>query len=160
MILVTTRPLTVEDGKVAAEIFFDAVHNGTADVYSVEQREAWGGSTPNPNGWLHKFNNIEGFAADTGDSMVGFMTLDAEGYIDLAFVKADLSGRGIGQSLYKLIEARAVADGTKRLTTEASKKAKPFFERMGWHVEQEQVVVKKGISLTNFKMSKSLGVAS
>ena len=52
--------------------------------------------------------------------MVGFMTLDTDGYIELAFVRSDLSGRGIGQSLYKLIEARVVADGIERLTTEAS----------------------------------------
>ena len=101
-----------------------------------------------------------GFAADIDGSLAGFMTLDAGGYIDLAFVRANLSGRGIGQSLYKLIEALAIADGIKRLTTEASKKAKPFFIRMGWHVDQEQVVIMKGISLTNFKMSKSLAMNS
>ncbi|MDF1669419.1 MAG: GNAT family N-acetyltransferase [Roseovarius sp.] len=146
----------MEDGEAAAGVFFDAVHNGTADVYSIEQRKAWGGATPNPTGWQNIFENTAGFVADIDGSMVGFMTLDADGYIDLAFVRADLSGRGIGQSLHKLIEARAVADGIKILTTEASKKAKPFFMRMGWHVDQEQVVIKKGISLTNFKMSKSL----
>ena len=52
--------------------------------------------------------------------MVGFMTLDTDGYIDLAFVRSDLSERDIGQSLHKLIEARVVADGIERLTTEAS----------------------------------------
>jgi putative acetyltransferase len=160
MMTITTRPLAMEDGEVAAGIFFDAVHNGTADVYSIEQRTVWGGSAPNPTGWQNRFENTAGFAADIDGSMVGFMTLDADGYIDLAFVRADLSGRGIGQSLYKLIEVRAVADGIKRLTTEASKKAKPFFMRMGWHVDQEQVVVKKGISLTNFKMSKLLAMNS
>ena len=157
---ITTRPLALEDGYVAAEIFFDAVHNGTTDVYSIEQRTAWGGSAPNPNGWQNKFENTMGFAADIDGSLAGFMTLDAGGYIDLAFVRANLSGRGIGQSLYKLIEALAIADGIKRLTTEASKKAKPFFIRMGWHVDQEQVVIMKGISLTNFKMSKSLAMNS
>ena len=156
MMSIITRPLTVEDGEAAAQIFFDAVHNGTTDVYSIEQREAWGESAPNPAGWQHKFKESVGFAADMGDKLVGFMTLDTDGYIDLAFVRPDLSGRGIGRSLYYLIEARAISDGTKRLTTEASKKAKPFFERMGWIVEEEQVVIKKGVSLTNFKMCKSL----
>ena len=160
MMLITTRPLALEDGDTAADIFFDAVHNGTADVYSSEQRKAWGGSAPNPAGWEHKFKDTGGFAADINGSMVGFMTLDADGYIDLAFVRSDMSGRGIGQSLYKLIEGQAVEDGIKRLTTEASKKAKPFFLRLGWQVDQEQVVIKKGTSLTNFKMSKTLEMTS
>lgn len=93
---ISTRPLAPEDGEVAASIFFDAVHNGTADAYSIEQRKAWAGSAPNPIVWQHKFENPAGFAADIDGSMVGFMTLDADGYIDLAFVRADLSGRGIG----------------------------------------------------------------
>ena len=135
MVSVKTRPLTVENGEAAAQIFFDAVRNGTTDVYSIEQREAWDGSAHNPTGWQHKFKATVGFAADLGDKLVGFMTLDTDDYIDLAFVRADLSGRGIGRSLYYLIEAHAISDGTKRLTTEASKKAKPFFERMGWLVQ-------------------------
>ncbi|ASM71210.1 MULTISPECIES: GNAT family N-acetyltransferase [Roseobacteraceae] len=150
------RPLTPEDAETAAEIFFDAVHYGTADVYSLEQRTAWAGRVVNPNGWLRKFENTSGFAADIDDSMVGFMTLDAAGYIDLAFVKAELSGRGIGKLLYRQIEARAKAENLPRLTSEASTKAKPFFMRMGWQVDKEQAVTKNGISLTNFKMSKQL----
>lgn len=156
MMQITTRLLALEDGEAAAGIFFNAVHNGTADVYSIEQRRAWSGSAPNPTGWQHKFENTAGFAADIDGSMVGFMTLDADGYIDFAFVRADLSGRGIGHSLYKLIEARAIANEIEKLTTEASKKAKPFFLRMGWQVDQKQVVIKNSISLTNFKTSKSL----
>lgn len=153
---IITRPLVPEDGEIAAEIFFDAVHHGTTDVYSVEQRIAWGGHAPDTTKWLNKFQNTSGFAADIGGLMVGFMTLDTDGHIDLAFVRTEFSGHGIGKLLYRLIEAQAVASGLKRLTTEASKKAKPFFIRLGWHIDQEQVVVKNGVFLTNFKMSKSL----
>jgi putative acetyltransferase len=160
MMPITIRRLAMEDGAAAADIFFDAVHNGTVDVYSNAQRTAWGGSAPNPVAWQQKFKDIEGFAADIDGSIVGFMTLDIDGYIDLAFVRSDLSGRGIGQSLYQAIEAEAIAQGLKRLTTQASKKAKPFFGHLGWQVDQKQVVIKKGISLTNFKMSKTLGVNS
>lgn len=155
---ITTRPLTPADGERAGNIFFDAVRHGTADVYSLEQRLAWGGKAPNPSGWRQKFQNISGFAAEIDGDMVGFMTLDADGYIDLAFVQSDMVGRGVGRALYDVVEARSVAEGIQRLTTEASKKAKPFFERMGWQVDQEQVVVKNETPLTNFKMSKSLTV--
>ncbi len=158
MMTITTRPLAPEDGTAAASVFFDAVHNGAADVYTIEQRKAWAGNAPNPTLWRHKFENIAGFAADIDGAMVGFMTLDAYGYIDLAFVRADVSGHGIGQSLYTLIEAQAVSTGIKRLTTAASKKAKPFFMRVGWEVDHEQVVIISGVSLTNFKMSKSLAM--
>ena len=99
MMPITTRPLALEECEAGVGIFFDAVHNGTADVYSSEQRKAWDESAPNPTGWQHKFKNTRGFATDIDGSMVGFMTLDTDGYIDLAFVRSDLSERDIGQSL-------------------------------------------------------------
>ncbi len=150
------RPLTAEDGEAAAAIFFDAVHKGTADVYSAAQRRAWAGAAPNPARWRRRFADISGVAAEVDGGMAGFMTLEAEGYIDLAFVRSDLSGRGVGRALYDRIEARARAGGLDRLTVEASKTARPFFERMGWRVDAEQVVVKEGIGLTNYPMSKLL----
>ncbi|KZL05003.1 putative N-acetyltransferase YafP [Pseudovibrio axinellae] len=156
MATVSIRPLSAEDGETAAHIFFDAVHQGAAEFYSIEQRIAWAGSAPNPSGWQIRLCGVSGFAADIDGEMVGFMTLDSDGYIDLAFVRTDASGKGIGQRLYKMIEAQAIQNKTPKLTTHASKKAKPFFERMGWCVDQEQVVTRKGVSLTNFKMFKLL----
>jgi putative acetyltransferase len=136
------RSLAVEDGEIAGEIFFDAVHRGAAEHYTPEERLAWAGASPNPS-------ELDGTPA-------GFMTIDPEGYIDLAFVRSDAAGKGIGWRLYLAIEERAKQLGIVRLTTEASKKAKPFFERQGWTVEHEQVVRKHNVELTNFKMSKQL----
>ncbi|UOA28640.1 GNAT family N-acetyltransferase [Pseudosulfitobacter sp. DSM 107133] len=150
------RTLTPEDGEAAAAVFFDAVHNGTADVYSVEQRRAWAGDAPDPARWRKRFADISGFAAEADGVLGGFMTLDAEGYIDLAFVKAALAGHGVGRALYARIEKQARTEGIAQLTTEASKKARPFFARMGWRVDTEQVVVRNGTALVNYKMSKSL----
>lgn len=150
------RPLTAEDGEAAAAIFFDAVHRGAADVYSAAQRRAWAGAAPSPTRWRKRFADVSGVAAEVNGEMAGFMTLDAAGHIDLAFVRSDLSGRGVGRAIYDRIEARARAEGLARLTTEASKKAKPFFARLGWQVDAEQTVVKDGIRLTNFRMSKPL----
>lgn len=153
---VSIRPLTAEDGEAAAVIFFDAVQSGTADVYSAAQREAWAGQAPDPAKWRSKFERISGFAADVGESMAGFMTMNETGYIDLAFVKTEFAGQGIGQMLYRHIEDSARMMDIGRLTTEASRKAEPFFLRLGWQVDQAQTVFKAGVSLTNFKMSKQL----
>ena len=49
---VTIRSLMPTDGAVAAEVFFDAVHHGAADVYTLEQRKAWAGDAPDPAAWM------------------------------------------------------------------------------------------------------------
>lgn len=153
------RSLTSTDSAEAVQVFFDAIHVGTADVYSEKERIAWAGNEPDTDGWRGRFDNVDGLVAETDGKMLGFMTLDQAGYIDLAFVAPDAMGQGIGRQLYEAIERRAIAARTRRLTTEASMKAKPFFERMGWQVEREQIVVKRNTPLTNFRMYKSLAQA-
>lgn len=154
------RYLSPKDGEAAAHIFFDAVQNGTADVYSDIERDAWAGTVPDVSGWIEKFKTISGFAADIDNQMVGFMTLNAEGYIDFAFVRSDVAGQGIGRLLYTALETHAIEHKIEVLTTTASKKAQPFFERFNWQIDQEQTVKKWNIALTNFKMSKMLGKAA
>lgn len=152
----TIRPLIPADGVVAAEVFFDAVHSGAADVYTLEQRLAWAGDAPDVAAWMRRFQSLSGFVAVCDGVMVGFMTLDSDGYIDLAFVHSQHAGHGIGRLLYAEVEVTAAAKGITLLTTQASIKARPFFARMGWQLDIAQVVVKHGIELVNFKMSKVL----
>ena len=150
------RDLTPQDTDAAALLFFAAVHQGTADVYSAEQRIAWAGEAPAPATWRGRFDTVSGIVAEIDNRMAGFMTLDREGLIDLAFVHPDHMGTGVGRTVYFAIEDRARTFGARRLRTFASEKAKPFFTRMGWTVEAPNIVTKGGITLQNYKMFKTL----
>jgi len=153
---VNVRPILARDGADAALIFHDAVTRGTVDVYNPEQRQAWAGIAPDLAAWRKRLLGVDGFAAEIDGQMVGFMTLDQAGHIDLAFVRSDIAGQGVGRKLYEAVEKMALAGRIGTLTTDASKQARPFFESMGWHIEDEQVVIKRGVSLTNYRMSKLL----
>jgi putative acetyltransferase len=153
---VRIRPLRPTDSAQAAQVFFDAIHRGTADVYSATQRQAWAGARPDTEGWRNRLVGVQGFAAETAGQLLGFMTIDETGYIDLAFVSPDAMGQGIGRKLYDAVEHRARELGVTALSTHASKKARPFFERMGWSVDHVQTVEKHDVTLTNYKMSKAL----
>jgi putative acetyltransferase len=99
---------------------------------------------------------MEGFAAEQEGRLLGFMTIDAAGFVDLAFVAPAALGRGVGWHLHRAVEARARELGAWALTTEASRMARPFFERQGWSVLAEQTVTKRGVELTNYRMRKAL----
>lgn len=151
------RPLAASDSVDAVHVFFDAIHEGTKNVYSKEQRLAWAGSEPNIEGWQNRFDGIKGYVAELDGELIGFMTIELSGYIDLAFVKYLASGKGVGRRLYEAVEGYAQARQVEKLSTNASKQARPFFERMGWTTDLEQIVTTNGVELTNYKMSKSLG---
>jgi putative acetyltransferase len=65
-------------------------------------------------------------------------------------------GRGVGRTLYGAVEREARAEGLRRIFTEASITARPFFERRGFRVVREQTVVVRGVAMTNFAMEKPL----
>lgn len=71
------------------------------------------------------------------------------------FVHKDFCHQGIATSLYKYLEAYARERGAKRLTSEVSITAKPFFEKQGFQVDEEQKRKANQMRLTNYKMSKN-----
>ncbi len=150
------RPLQPYDASRAVLIFYDAIMKGAADAYNLDQRRAWAGPVPDIDGWQNRFDGVSGFVAEHGDQMLGFMTIDNSGYIDLAFVHSDHIGTGIGSQLYAAVEGWAVDRRIPELTSDASIKAEPFFTRQGWVKNAKQDVAKNGVTLSNFRMSKDL----
>ena len=93
------RPLLAKDAEVAAEIFVDAVMNGTTNHYSEEERRAWAGPRPDPERWRDRIGGSVGLMAERNGVPVGLMTLVAPDHIDLAFVRPSAAGSGVGTAL-------------------------------------------------------------
>ncbi|WP_172296862.1 GNAT family N-acetyltransferase [Pseudoruegeria sp. HB172150] len=156
MTAIRIRPLTVEDAPHVARIYFCAIHEGSRGHYDYSQRLAWGGLTVDPAVWRRRLKGVDGFVAERDCEPLGFMTLDDAGYIDLAFVLPSAAGHGIGRRLYEAVEARARKQGLCELTVQASKVARPLFEKMGWVTVAEQQVTRQDVKLTNYRMRKPL----
>ncbi len=150
------RRFTDNDAAATAQIFFDAVHVGTRAHYDATQRRAWAPEVPETSSWRQRLAAQTTFVAEQGGRIVGFMTIDQDGYIDLAFVAPPMIGQGIAKLLYDHVEAAAAHTATPRLHTAASHLARPFFERQGWSVVKRQTVSLRGVSMTNFVMEKAL----
>lgn len=147
------------DGDVAAltRLFFVSVREGAGPDYTEAQREAWAPDFPETHLWQARLADQKVWLAETGDGEVlGFMTLRRDGHIDLAFVAPGRIGSGIAYALYLELEAQARADGLTELTSDASTRAKAFFERQGWEVVEAQQPVRNGVTLHNWRVRKAL----
>ncbi|MGA0539941.1 GNAT family N-acetyltransferase [Neotabrizicola sp. VNH66] len=153
---IAIRPLCAGDHAAVAQIFFRAVHEGTSSAYTLEQRLAWAGPAPDPERWRSRLAALTGFVAETGGGPVGFIAIDGTGHVDLAFVLPSASRSGVGGRLLHAAEDRARAQGTLRMTTEASLIAEPFFRKHGWFVVEGEEVIRDGVSLRRFRMAKDL----
>ncbi len=152
----TLRPLLIDDADTVAEIFFDAVLNGTSRFYSQDEREAWAGPHPDPKRWRGRIGSAVGLMADWQGKAAGFMTLMTPGLIDLAFVRPALAGRGIGAALLGQLEPIARATGAHNLETQASKAAEPFFARHGFETLEPVTSFRRGVTLHALHMRKRL----
>lgn len=145
------------DAEVLANLFFDSVRQGTRKFYSKEQREAWAPSVPDPDKFTSRLDKMTVLIAEDETGVVGFMTVDATGYIDLAFVRPDRIGTGVASKIYRRIEKVSKENGQARLFSDASELAKPFFEKHGWTVCRTQQVEHRGVKMTNHRMEKRIG---
>jgi putative acetyltransferase len=154
--MIVIRPYKADDAAATAQVFLEAVREGTADYYTEEQRFAWARFLPETQGWDQRLSGQICYVADDNGAMAGFMTMTTEGYFDLAFVHPDHIGTGLGTRLYERLEADARSLRLESLSTEASLMARPFFEKHGWRVVMDQTIVRHGVELRNFKMKKTV----
>ncbi len=153
---IVIRDFEEQDAKPAARLFFDSVRLGTPNFYSEEERIAWAPAIPDNAGWRNRLKSQITFIAESNCEIVGFVSFQENGYMDLLFVSPTLIGKGIGRALYIKVEAEAKELGLDELTTEASFAAKEFFRDFGWQVIQRQQIKRGTLSLVNFIMSKTL----
>ncbi|EFK32989.1 putative acyltransferase [Chryseobacterium gleum] len=124
--------------------------------YTPQQLEAWKSGAENEERWRKVIRDQYVVIALNENKIAGFCTLDQGNYIDLLFVHKDEQQKGIASILYQEVENEALRQHKKQLTAEVSKTARPFFKTIGFQVVQEQEVYVKGVTLTNYKMIKSL----
>jgi putative acetyltransferase len=89
--------------------------------------------------------------------VVGFIDLEADGHIDRLYCAPEAAGRGVASRLYEATEAAARVQGISRLFTEASERARRFFERKGFTVLERQDMIRRGVPIHNYRMTKTLG---
>lgn len=150
------RPFDDADAAAAARIFYEAVHQGAAGHYDERQRNAWAKQVPETEPWRRRLRSQHTYVAEADSELIGYMTLDDLGQIDLAFVSPAWIGKGVARALYERVERHAIELGLERLTTEASHMARKHFERQGWSVVKRQTVERHRVSMVNFVMQKTI----
>ena len=93
-------------------------------------------------------------AVNQQSEIVGFSSITPQGYLHSMFVHKNFQGEGIATMLLNEIEQYAITNGIMRITSEVSLTARPFFEKKGYIVEEEQKRKANQLSLTNFWMAK------
>lgn len=153
--MLTVRPYVAADCDATIEIFLRAIREVASKDYNPAQVNAWA-QVEDREAWARRRASRPTWIAQNVDVAIGFSDLETDGHLDMMFVHPDYRGRGAASLLLEKVEAEARKQGLKRIFTEASLTARLFFERRGFTMLARQTVEKRGQTLDNFRMEKSL----
>lgn len=151
--MIAVRRFRREDIAAIAELFRQTVRRVNSRDYSPEQVAAWAPDEIDEQGWAANLAGRYCLVAVMDDRIVGFGDLDGDDHLDYLYVHADHQRCGVGRLLLAALEAEAAQRGAHRVFTEASITARPFFERQGYRVLEEQVVLCRGVAFLNYRMA-------
>ncbi len=85
--------------------------------------------------------------------VVGFSDLVDGAVLDMLFVHPDAGGRGVAKALVGAVLEHARQIGSERIETQASRSARPAFERFGFVVDAVQPDNRvRGVTVPNVRM--------
>lgn len=143
------RPFRPKDGPAAARLFRETILAVNRRDYNEAACRAWAAGAEDEAAWTASFAGHPAFIAEEDGALLGFGDVRPDGYVDRLFVHAARQGEGIGTAL---LAALVRAAGTRRLRTEASLTARPFFLARGWQIVRRQTVARRGVRLENLVM--------
>jgi putative acetyltransferase len=132
-----------------SDLFHDSVHAISKSLYTTEQLEVWAPTPPSYLHWQERLLVKKPLVAEIMGVIVGFIKPEVNGHIDCFYVHSDYQGKGVGSKLFQHCRNIEVKKGISKFNVEASKVAKPFFEKVGFDLQSTNIVDIRGQSLTN-----------
>jgi putative acetyltransferase len=148
------RTYKIEDTEEIINLFYDTIHEVNIRDYTKAQVDAWAPKNMDIEVWVGRLKSKFTYVAEESNKIIGFGELEANGHIDCFYCHKDFQRKGIGTSILEQIESKARSLRIKKLFTEASITAKPFFESKNFIVVRKQEVEFRGQKFINFVMEK------
>lgn len=150
------RPYRAEDARALTDIFYDTIHHVGIEHYTRAQVNAWAPLPKEYQRWQQRLAQWPPMVAELDGQVVGFITLTPSGHIEWTYTHRNYQRQGIASRLYRHLEQQAHQLGLSRLTVDASRFARPFFETKGFVVIRENQTLRRGEKLQNWRMEKRL----
>ena len=150
------RPYRRSDLEQVMSVYHDAVHVLAGPFYTPKQLVAWAPMNTDPTRWQERLSRSQTFVMDAEGVIAGFASYEMTGHLDLLFTHPSFARKGVARQLCSSVE-RCLSDaGVRRMYTEASLPARPFFESQGFRVLEEETVECRGVQLRRSRMEKEI----
>jgi len=131
------RRFHCDDAAETRKVFVQAVQIGAAERYTSDELTDWLPDPAMPDGWGDWLDRHTTFVAvDTG-RITGFFMIEADGYLNMAFVRPECRGDGTADALYAAVLDHTRKAGTAQMTVLASRYAQGLSLIHGWRMAPE-----------------------
>jgi putative acetyltransferase len=145
-----------QEASALARVFTESIHSTAIKDYAPHQIAAWAAVPTDTADWSRRLNSLIVFVAEQDSEVAGFITFEPDGHLDHLYVNSHFQRQGVASALYRRVEQEARTYGVRRIFTEASITARPFFESLGFQVIAPQSVLCREVSFVNYKMERFL----
>jgi putative acetyltransferase len=151
---IVIRAYEASDVATLVHLFRASVRVIAQHDYSPSQIKAWAPDVIDEQQFGKRCESKSTWIAEIEGRQVGFSDLEPDGHVDMLYVHPDFQRRGVASALLRHVEEVAHTLGLRRLYTEASITARPFFEGAGFGVIAQQIVTVRGQSMPHYRMEK------
>ena len=128
------RPATVADIRELRRLFQDTVLTVNAKDYTPEEVKDWASCGDSTAHWEDLLSRFHFFVAlNAGKQIVGFASVNGEGYLHSMFIHKDWQRKGIASALLSEMESYAGGRGSWRNHFRSQHHGTPVFRAAGLH---------------------------
>jgi GNAT superfamily N-acetyltransferase len=154
------RRYHASDARETMQLFRETIRSVNLADYSQKQVMAWAPEDMDPVVWNSRLMSEYTLVAFLDSGIAGFGSLTDAGCIDMLYVHKAHQGERVGSLILQELEKVARRMGLRRITTEASITARPFFECHGFTCVAMQEKPLRGQVFVNYIMQKVLAAES
>ena len=148
------RRLLDDEYEDVVKLITQTVHTVCADDYTKEELDAWAPSNFDVPRFRENLSDSLNLVAFEKGKLVGFISMERNGYINRLYTHKDFLHRGIGAALFKKAESWAIKNSICELSLDSSKTAEGFYLKMGFKKSGISTISRNGVVLRNTVMKK------
>jgi adenylate kinase family enzyme/GNAT superfamily N-acetyltransferase len=149
------RPAEAADVPLLAEVYRAAVLARGGEGYAPEQVAVWAAFSDDPSFGQRVLAGVT-WIAESGGRPAAFAQLEPGDHLGLLYCHPQFFGTGAASAVLARATQEATRRGAAVLHLEASRVARPFFERRGFQVIEREVVERCGLAFERFRMARLL----
>lgn len=150
------REMYISECSAVAELIYQTVHTVCTAEYTRPELDAWAPENIDVRKFCKVLLKSRSFVAVESGAIIGFASINTDGYLNRLYVHSNFLKRGIGTALLKHCENCAASCGAAAVTLDSSKTAEGFYRKMGYVQSGVSVMERNGIYFRNSIMKKEL----